>query len=479
MDKFIMKHQQKINGQISSFDRLVFKGYLSFHYCQAVEWFLNHNNILLKDYRNFVNQHSQAIKQFGMDLASRHGRQYIYLPRKVRKEEYVKAIAKREKITEGLICVLSCLEENSSFAMRYGEGRPVLVSCRPKCLTLYFYFLDPVFGFIHIRLMTWLPYTMQICVNGHEWLAKSLEKAGIGFQKLENAFLTIDDFSKAQAIEKKFIRLDWPRILSRYAKVINPLLKTTLQGMGYYWVIDQAEYSTDIIFKSGAELNPLYRKLEQYAVIGLRAEDIMTYLGRKMRGNFCGEIGNHFSKRWPGSRVKHRMKGNWIKMYDKHGRMLRVETVINRPYEFKVRRMGKRNGEQVMGWYPMAKRVSNMYRYAEVCMSANRQYLDALSVVDDPSFVYKELKNLCEPAKLNNRRKRGLNPLQKDDADLCAAVLHGEHFLHGFSNADFARRLGIKYSDDKKQRRRDSARVSRLLQPDFRIGFIHYMAIFS
>lgn len=464
MKDFLIKHKNKITGYISTFDRIIFKGYLPFSYPRAAEGFLNNNNILLKNYRSVVKANSERIKRFGLDFAEQNQRPYIYLKTRIRKEEYVKEIIKKDGISEGLICVLACVEENPSFSMRYGEGKPVLVSSRPKCLTLYFYFMDPTFGLMHIRLMTWMPYMIQIGMNGHEWLARALDKKGIGYQKVENAFISIEDIGKAQKISNSFTRMNWPRILQKYAKTVNPLLKNLLKGMEYYWVIDQSEYATDIFFPNGKTLSPLYRKLEQHAAICLRAEDIMTYLGRKLNGNFKGEIGNHLKKRWPGSRVKHRMKNNWIKMYDKHGCILRVETVINRPYEFKIRRIGKRNGELVTGWYPMAKRVSNMYRYAEVSMSANSRYLNALSVVEDPSETYQEITKICEPAVLNGRRRRGLNPLRKQDYDLCCAVFRGENFIHGFSHSDFARQLEICYSKDKIQRRRESARTSRLLQ---------------
>ena len=79
-------------------------------------------------------------------------------------------------------------------------------------------------------------------------------------------------------------------------------------------------------------------------MLSLRAEDVLTFLGRKLHGGFAGEILNEWKRRWPGARVKHWMKGNWIKMYDKHGCVLRVETVINDPYEFKVRRRAGRRG---------------------------------------------------------------------------------------------------------------------------------------
>ena len=74
----------------------------------------------------------------------------------------------------------------------------------------------------------------------------------------------------------------------------------------------------------------------------------MTFLGRKLRGSFEGEIVSDlsdFSGRIPGCRIKHRVKENWIKMYDKSGLVLRVETVINNPEEFRVRKRVTRKGK--------------------------------------------------------------------------------------------------------------------------------------
>ncbi len=82
-------------------------------------------------------------------------------------------------------------------------------------------------------------------------------------------------------------------------------------------------------------------------------------------------------------------------MYDKHGSVLRIETVINHPYEFKVRRRGRRKGQEVMGWFPMVKGVANLYRYAEVSLAANGRYLDALAVVDDPAKAQRHIQNLA------------------------------------------------------------------------------------
>ncbi len=211
-------------------------------------------------------------------------------------------------------------------------------------------------------------------------------------------------------------------------------------------------------------MKDLYEKLLERATLRFSAEDVMTFLGRKLNGHFKGEILNDFKKkRWPGARVKHRMKRNWLKMYDKHGCVLRVETVINMPREFKVRRSGIRNGERIIGWFPMAKGVSNLYRYREVSLRANARYLDALVQVHDPSDARGELQDLAQRKRVRKRSYRGFNPADSRDVALFDAVLRGEYLIHGFRNADIRARI-FEETTDPHEKRRLSARVSRLLR---------------
>ncbi len=464
MESFVEKHQRKITGTISIFDRLIFKGYLPLGYPEAMENFLLRNGLLIKDFKPFAKKQSEIIKQSAIDYAQRCNRPYQYLNENARKEQLAHQIAHQDRISQGLVCVFSVLEQNPSFAMRYGEKRPRLVSCRPRCLTLYFYFMDRQLGFMHVRLQTWFPFMIQIYLNGHEWLAKRLDAKGIGYTKLKNAFLRIDDCEKAQKVADKFPKQRWGKIFASMAKRLNPLMGSLLKGMQYYWVTDQAEYATDILFEDPCALAPLHKKLQRHATVCFSADDVLTFLGRKYNANFCGRVENDYKKRLPGARIKHRMKGNYIKMYDKFGSVLRIETVINQPYEFKIRRLGKRRGQTVMGWFPMAKRVSNLYRYAEVSMAANKQYLRALSVVDDPAAAFKLLDKLCAPAKLNGNSKRAMNPVSPSDVKLFAAVMRGEHCIHGFRNGQLAEHLGISLVKDKAERRRRSSRICRLLQ---------------
>ena len=134
---------------------------------------------------------------------------------------------------------------------------------------------------------------------------------------------------------------------------MNPLLKDLLAGMDYYWVTDQAEYATDVMFKSPAALKPLYDKLVKHASTCFSAEDVLKFLGRKLHGNYQGEVLS----------------------------------------EFKVRRQSVRKGQEVIDWFPLCKGVANLFRYAEICRGANRRYLDALAAVEPPVEAMRGLRH--------------------------------------------------------------------------------------
>lgn len=157
------------------------------------------------------------------------------------------------------------------------------------------------------------------------------------------------------------------------------------------------------------------------------------------------------------------MKNNWLKMYDKFGLVLRIETVINNPREFRVRRLRMREGCPEMVWCPMNKGVINLYRYREVSLAANERYLEALSVVEDPTPAYRQVEELTEPVVVTGRSLAGFNPASKADIKLFTAVLDGNHLVRGFRNAEIREAL-YGSNEDRSERRRQSAAVGRMLK---------------
>jgi hypothetical protein len=465
---FTQKFADSIVSVLGCFDRVIFKGYLPFgndvHLNAFIDGVLR---IRRKDFLPMVETLSQSLVDHGKATAAAAGVTYEYFEGRRRKEELIRNMLKERPISEGLVAVLCFKETCRSVKLARGQDRPRLYYTKRQQRVLYYYFLDPKFGLIYIRLQTFFPFTIQIYVNGHEWLAQQMLAKKLGFDQRDNAFVQLDDPDEAQKLADRFPQLPWPKVLQRWARQINPLLtgQAWLKRLSYYWVIDQAEFSTDLLCRSRDTLAALYPRLLDHATLQFSAADILTFLGRRLHPRFDGEVLTDCKKeRWPGARVKHRMKNNWLKMYDKFGLILRIETVINQPREFRVRRQCTRYGHQQMAWLPMNKGVSNFYHYHHVAHAANQRYLDALAVVDLPTTTVQQLDRLCQPVQYHGHRRRGLNPLRAEEQKLFFAAMRGDHLLNGFRNRDLAEQLYPRPSKDMREKRRRTARVSRLIQ---------------
>jgi hypothetical protein len=312
MKEFIQRYEDRIHGLLSCFDRMLFRGYLPIMSGWQMAQFFNSRNIRFRTLKTFLVEQAQRVKQHGIDLAKKDGRPFQYVQEKTRKDDVAKEIAARDKIEEGLIVVFSVLEPCRTFSFRFEKGKPFVQSARRKCLFLYFYFMDRDFGLIHVRLQTWFPLQVQVYVNGHEWLARRLDKKGIRYRKCENAFVWIEDLAKAQKLSDRFASLDWPRLLTRYARKVHPLFSDLLQSMSYYWVTTQSEYSSDVLFKSPDYLEELFPRLLHHSTLCFGARQVMSFLGRKLYSHFQGDIVSDVMdfavKRLPGIRIKHRVK---------------------------------------------------------------------------------------------------------------------------------------------------------------------------
>ena len=470
MQDFIERNKTKIKGVLSCFDRMIFRGYLPLQHGAAMAAFLNQPHVQYDKLKDFLTQTAETLKAHAKRLADEASRPYEHLRKKIRMERKAREIAARDRIQQGLVCVFTTVEPCRSFSFRFTRNNPFVATARRQCLHVYYYFIDPKFGLIHIKIQTWFPMTIQVYVNGQEWLARKLTEEGIGFTMLDNVFVDIEEPVRAQHLADRLQSLDWPAILDCYARRVNPLLDNLLRNQNYYWVTAQSEYATDVRFTSRKALEALYPRLLSHGMLCFGAKEVMSFLGRKLVGQFRGEIITDVLDlthlRLPGARIKHRAKENWIKMYDKGGIVLRIETVINSPEEFRVRRKVWRRRQQKTEWVPLRKGVGNLFRYLEVSLRANSRYLDALAVVSDPGAKVTELDRITRPrTTATGRRATALNPLALGEIELFKAVMSGEHTIRGFTNADIRAQLqGSRHFRGIRGNRRQSAKVTRILR---------------
>jgi len=470
MKDFIEKNHDNIHGVLSGFDRLILRGYLPIQNGRGMASFLRQRDAELRDLKGFLTEQAQCLKDHAMQMAKVAGRPFRYLETGIPMEQQARQMAEAEGVERGLVCIYSIVEPCRTFSFPRPDGNAFVRSSFRKCLHLYYYFMDPEFGLIHVKVQTWFPVTLQVYVNGQEWLSRRLDRCGIRYTKMDNVFVRVGDLDRAQAISDRLASFDFVSFLERYARVVNPLMDTVLAGLSYYWVAAQAEYATDVIFKDRESLATLCPRLLDHALTCFGAKEVMTFLGRKLCGQFRGEVVTDLRdlsrQRIPGARVKHRMKENWIKMYDKAGVVLRIETVINNPEEFRVRKRVTRKGRKTTEWVQMRKGVKFLFRYRDVSRSANSRYLDALAVVSNPGVRVRQVERITRRVCLpSGRSAKAFNPLSREDAELFRAVMAGEHLLRGFRNSDIRRQLRDTHHLDGLQHapRRAGAKVSRIL----------------
>ena len=473
MNAFIQAHASKIIGMISGWDRVRFRGTVRMlANVPGLERFLKCTGRLLKDFKEHVVTLSRGVRAASLGAAERSGRPVVHLQDPgVCKEDLAREIQRRDGIKEGLICVLTAVEPCWSFNLRSNRELGVLEleGARRKCQHLYHYMVHPAWGFMHVRLQTWLPMNVHVCINGREWLSRQMDAAGIEYVRRENCFAWISDVAGAQELLWEQVRFNWEGALGELIGQVHPGFATIQGGLriGYYWSVDESEWASDVMFKNAGELSRLYGRLIRHGMESLGSREVLRFLGRRVeRGitpRLALEVTSDLGRRAEGIRIKHRVGSNSVKMYNKEQTVLRVETTINRASELKAPRA---RGEKVC-WERMCKGVGNIDQRAAASEAANQRYMEAMSAVEDTLSLQALTEDLAKPVAGPKLRARGLNLLGREDARLLEVVGDGTFLLQGFRNGDLQRMLydGPAESDVEKRRRSGQAtRKLRLLR---------------
>jgi hypothetical protein len=472
MKRFIARHGSAITSVLSGFDRLVFRGtILRLMRNGGMFYFLESAGVRLLDYKDYVMKTSERIRQAALDEARRQDRPHVFLLTKTSdKEKIAKGILAERPVERGLICLLSTVEPCLSFEYHRSQNRDErgLKLRLRKCLHLYKYFLHPVFGFMSVRLQTWFPFNIQICLNGREWAAWQMRRRNrMEFLRADNCFTRLGDPKRTQRLMRDQLKMDWPRTLDSVARLANPFHNAIFKSspMAYYWSAYQTEWATDLAFTDPQTLARIYPGLVRHAMEHFKSPDVMRFLGRKAHGNFTGEITSDFKNRVEGVRVKHWVRGNSIKMYDKAGSVLRVETTIGRTTDFKVLRPPHDDPHGPLDWRTLRKGVADLHRRAQVSEKANESYLEALSAVNDSTPCSTLFDAVARRTTHHGRSVRALRLADPADIALLEAISRGEFATSGFRNRDLRPLLSpLPKGASLVEQRRATAKIGRLLR---------------
>jgi len=170
-------------------------------------------------------------------------------------------------------------------------------------------------------------------------------------------------------------------------------------------------------------------------------------------------------KFYEGFRVKHWLNRNSVKMYNKSGSILRIETTINHTRGFKVFRPPADDAGRPPSWQQMRKGVSDLHRRCELSDQCNERYAEALASAEDQEKLKEVVTPACNRIRKDGKSYRGLNPWQEQYHQLLRFLAQGHQALNGFRNKDL-RHWPYPQSDeaDPQTRRRDAGRTTRYIK---------------
>lgn len=439
------KYPDKINGIITCYDRMIIQGYIpGWSHAEGMTGYLKANNIRIFDYSSFSQPFTEQIRSNAQRIAEENGIEIEFI-RKLhafRKDDRIQKIISETGKTEGLVHIFSAMESCSTYKPWHDKttGKTFLKYDQSKCLHYYFYFIDKEFGLCYLRVPTWAPFRLQFYMNGHNLLAHKLRKKDISYRMHDNAFLEISDMETAQKLSDRINPEDLHKVLDIFAKRYCPVPESL--GLAYTWTIQQIECATDIMFRKPEYLQPLYDEIIRTAIFTVKPDNIATFLGQRITYNCKKEVGTNYNQRILGTRIKHHMGDVSIKMYDKFGVVLRIESTCNDVGSFRVKReVNHRDGTTTEQKAPLKKSIYSLYQLFTIMKAANYRYFEFVSSFDDHSNGQKKLTEITNPVIEKERSYRGLNFFNARDLEVLAAVSRGEYMTFGMQGKDIRQHL--------------------------------------
>jgi hypothetical protein len=476
MDQLIKAFGDAIVGVSHGFDRIVFQGMIRpLMYSEGAMGFFGRRRILFKDAKNWVTEHTNRLCSAVQEWSLREcGEGITPLPSsRTRKEEVARQRQKDKGITVGPIGVWSCVESGATYRLARAEGAPVLRYYSGRCKHLYTYLDHPDYGFMSIRMQTWLPYRIQIAMNGREWLSRQLEKAGVGFERLGNKIIRIDDFDAMQPLLDQQLRTDWCSLLNSFVPQAFPTITPTLgPELSYTWNLWQSEWASDFLFKDRVDLYDVWHHMVRHAFIGGHPERLLRYFGHPLkkdgqpRRNFGKSLKSTILDLDEGCRVRHWLNSNSVKAYTEWNN-LRIESTINDPSAFKAyRRKQGASKDAPVQLLALRKGVADTARRAQVSQGINNRLAEHLATTRSSQPFESVLDKVTKGKRKRRRTVRGLEPTSKDRA-LLIAIADPRFTVGGLANKDLR---GLLAEDDRyigktdKQRSGMTTRSIRLLR---------------
>ena len=203
----------------------------------------------------------------------------------------------------------------------------------------YFYVNDCQFGPAFIKICSWFPYPAKVWLNGHEWAKRQARRARLGFTELANGFASCRRPQRLQAICDRLGPDDIHAFFDRWTARIPTPFTPFDRAAGYWWELSmrQVEVSRTLVFDDPRRARGFFESLVTDNVGIGRPEQVAMVFARQVRKTTKEPFRGRIFSAGTDVRMDFAYKHSRVKQYLKEGRALRIETVINKPWDLTIR----------------------------------------------------------------------------------------------------------------------------------------------
>jgi hypothetical protein len=359
------------------------------------------------------------------NFALTEGIDVIAFEKNQRKEEIAQARLAKFAGDEGVLFIGKAPEKAKVVRTRRlrgtkpGTSYPDLYMATSMVNQYYFYCVDRDFGPFFMKFCSYFPYNGKLCINGHEYAKRQLERAGIAYEALDNGVVSCTDPARLQKICDS---LSAERIDALARKWLRRLPHPFLQSdraAGYLYDISilQAEFSLTQALDRPLSGRVFFEDVIRDNLDMGRPDRVQLIFERRVTRKTPGRFRTRVITDGVTPSLHVDYKHSRIKQYHKLGRALRTETTINDTRDFAI-----------------GKRLKNLPQLRKVGFAANRRLLRVQRISHDPSIGQDAFAKVQQPTTVQGQRAAGLRFGDPRAMALLAALSAYRLLPAGFSN---------------------------------------------
>jgi hypothetical protein len=428
-----------ISLDIECIDRIYLNGYIpTLQVGGQLVKFLHHQGYQIPS-PSLLGKMTDKYKQDVERFAKAEGIDLIHFERGVRKDDVAVQYREQFEGEEGVLFIGIAQERATAFKGRkkVKQGLVGFEYSRQSVFVnhYYFYLEDKEFGPAFIKICTYAPYAVKICLNGHEWAKRQAAKRGLTFEALDNGFFSCDQPPALQEICDQLGPEQIQAFFDKWQARLPWRLTAEDRQAGYRYRLSvwQVEFSRTQVFADPVQGRQWFEAVIRDNLDVGRPDRIQLLFERRITARTPGYFRTKVVQEGVNPSLHAYYKKTHMKQYFKEQRALRTETTINNSRDFGV-----------------GKDISNLPFLQQLGRQINRRLLDAQHLSYDCVLSAPSLERIVQPTVTNDgQRAPALRLGQPRVMALLNALTSFVHIPHGFTNQSLRQQIADLLDPDQ------------------------------